>query len=188
MVAAGLGPALALAVGAAAGRLGANPIETITHVTGEWTLRLLLLTLAVTPARRLLSLPGLAPLRRTLGLLAFSYGCLHFLTWLVLDQFFDWPAILEDVGERRFVTAGFAAFLCMVPLAATSTRGMIRRLGQRWVKLHRLAYVAATLGIVHFLWLVKADLRAPLAHAALLALLLGYRVWARSGRRGLGLG
>ena len=128
--------------------LGANPIETITHVTGDWALRLLLLCLAVTPARRWLGLALLAPLRRTLGLAAFGYACLHLLTYVGLDQFFDGSALLEDVLERRFVTAGFAAFLCLLPLAVTSTRRWQRRMGRRWVSLHRLVYVAAALAAV----------------------------------------
>ena len=165
-------PLLGLIAGFLRDDLGANPIETITHVTGDWTLRFLLLCLAITPARRWLGLAVLAPLRRTLGLTAFVYACLHLLTYVGLDQFFDGSALLEDVLERRFVTAGFAAFLCLVPLAVTSTRRWQRRLGQRWVSLHRLAYAAAALGVVHYLWLTKADLRAPLLHAAILAALL----------------
>jgi sulfoxide reductase heme-binding subunit YedZ len=176
-------PAAALAVGLATDRAGADPVEAITHVTGDWALRFLLLALAVTPARRLLGWSALAPLRRTFGLTAFTYACLHLSTYVVLDHFFDWRGIVEDVAERRYVTAGFAAFLCMVPLAATSSSAMIRRLGaRRWQALHRLAYLAAALGVLHFLWLVKADLRAPLAHAAVLALLLGYRAWHRAAR------
>jgi sulfoxide reductase heme-binding subunit YedZ len=180
VVALALVPALSLAVRALAGRLGANPIETVTHVTGEWTLRLLLATLAVTPARRWLGWSALAPYRRTLGLLAFSYACLHFSTWLALDHFFDWPAIVDDVVERPYVTAGFAAFLCLVPLAITSTRGWVRRLGRRWLALHRLAYAAGALGVVHFLWLVKADLLEPLLYAAVLLGLLALRLRRRA--------
>ena len=175
-------PAAVTAVRFPLGGLGANPIEDVTHVTGEWTLRLLLLTLAVTPARRWLGWAWLAPYRRTLGLLAFAYGCLHLLTWLALDGFFDWAAIWEDIVERPFVTAGMAGFLCMLPLAVTSTRAAIRRLGRRWVTLHRLAYAAAILGVVHFLWLVKADLTAPLVHAAVLAGLLAARFGPRPRR------
>ena len=175
-------PLLALAWRAAAGGLGANPIETVTHVTGAWSLRLLLLTLAVTPARRLLGLAWLAPLRRALGLAAFSSACLHLLAFVVLEHFFDWGALFEDVLERRYVTVGFAAFLCLVPLAVTSTRGWQRRLGRRWVVLHRAVYPAAALGIARHLWLVKADLREPLIHAGILALLLASRLW-RPGRR-----
>lgn len=169
-------PALALGVRAATTGLGANPIEEITHVSGDWSLRWLLLTLAVTPARRWLGWAWAAPLRRTCGLVAFTWVCLHFLTWLVLDQALDPEAIVEDVLERRFVTAGLAGFLCLLPLAITSTRRWMRRLGQRWVVLHRLAYAAAACGIVHYLWLVKADLSLPLAYAAILAALLAARV------------
>jgi sulfoxide reductase heme-binding subunit YedZ len=165
-----------LGVAASRGGLGANPIETISHTTGEWSLRLLLLTLAVTPARRLLSLPWLAPLRRTLGLLTFLYASLHMLAYVGLDQLFDWSSLVEDVFERRYVTAGLAAWLCMLPLALTSTRASMRRLRRRWVTLHRLVYVAAVAAIVHYVWLVKADLLPPLVHAALLALLLALRV------------
>jgi sulfoxide reductase heme-binding subunit YedZ len=156
--------------------LGAEPIEVVTHTTGEWALRLLLLTLAVTPARHAFGWHGLAPFRRTLGLLAFGYACLHFATWLALEHFFAWADIWEDVAERRYVTVGFAAFLCMVPLAATSTRRAIRRLGRRWIVLHRLVYAAALGGVVHYAWLVKADLLGPALHALVLAGLLGWRV------------
>ena len=165
-----------LGVAALRGGLGANPIETISHTTGEWTLRLLLLTLAVTPARRLLSLAWLAPLRRTLGLLTFVYATLHMLAYVGLDQLFEWASLVEDFVERRYVTAGLVAWLCLLPLALTSTRASMKRLGRRWVKLHRLVYVAAVAAIVHYVWLVKADLAPPLAHAALLALLLGLRI------------
>jgi len=176
VVAAGGIPVAALCVGALRGGLGANPIETVTHVTGEWALRLLLLSLAVTPLRRLTGWSALAPLRRTLGLLAFSYATLHMLTWVGLDQFFDWQAMLEDVRERRYVLAGATAFLCLLPLALTSTRSAVRRLGRRWITLHRLVYAGAVAAIVHYVWLVKADLAAPLAYAGVLALLLGLRV------------
>jgi sulfoxide reductase heme-binding subunit YedZ len=162
--------------------LGADPVEHITHVTGEWTLRWLLVALAVTPARRLFGWRWAAPLRRTFGLAAFGYGCLHYLTYLWLEHFFEWELIVEDVLERRYVTAGFAALLCMTPLAATSTRGMARRLGKRWKTLHRLAYAAGVLGVVHFIWLVKADLLEPLVYAAVLSVLFGVRIWLRSTR------
>ena len=170
-------PLLGLGVAALIDELSANPIEQITHVTGEWALRWLLVSLAVTPARRVLGWHWAAPLRRTFGLAAFSYATLHFLTWAGLDWFFDWGAMLEDVVERRYITMGFAAFALMLPLAVTSTRGWIRRLGKRWISLHRLAYVAGIAGVVHFLWLVKADLLAPLVHAGVLAVLLGLRWW-----------
>jgi len=168
-------PLGALAARAATGGLGANPIEEISHVTGDWSLRLLLATLAVTPARRLFGWPALAPLRRTLGLASFVWVCLHLLTYVALDQFFDWSALVEDVLERRYITVGFAGFLCLLPLAVTSTRRWQKRLRRRWVQLHRLVYVAAACGVVHYLWLVKADLRTPLIHAGILALLLASR-------------
>ena len=177
LVVAALLPVAQLCLGVLRGTLGANPIETITHVTGDWTLRLLLATLAITPLRRLFGWRRLAPYRRTLGLLAFTYVSLHLLTYAALDLFFDWEAVLEDIVERPYITAGFTGFVCLLPLALTSTRGWIRRLGRRWVQLHRLIYAASLAGVVHFLWLVKADLREPLVYAAVLALLLGVRVW-----------
>ena len=177
-------PALGLALGALGGGLGANPIETVTHVTGEWTLRLLLASLAVSPLRRLLGWPALAPYRRTLGLLAFGYACLHFATYLGLDLALDLGALAEDVVERPYITVGFSGFLLLVPLAATSTRRAMRRLGRRWAHLHRLAYVACVCGVVHFLWLVKADLREPLIYAGILTALLLER-GVRLARRGL---
>ena len=175
-------PAALLVVSALTDGLGANPVEQVTHTTGDWALRFLLLSLAVTPLRRLLGWSWAAPLRRTLGLTAFGYACCHYLTYLGLEHFFDWRLIVEDVLERCYVTAGFAAFLCLVPLAVTSTRAMIRRLGRRWVSLHRLVYLAAALGVIHFLWLVKSDLREPLLYAAVLSLLLGLRLWFRLAR------
>jgi sulfoxide reductase heme-binding subunit YedZ len=179
-------PLAGLGVRAAGQALGANPIEEISHVSGDWSLRLLLATLAVTPARRWLGLAWLAPLRRTLGLCAFAWVCLHLLTWLVLDQFLDPAAILEDLTRRRYIAVGFLGFACLVPLAVTSTRGWIRRLGRRWRVLHRLAYIAAACGVVHYLWLAKADKTVPLAYAAVLGLLLASRLaWVRApDRRG----
>jgi sulfoxide reductase heme-binding subunit YedZ len=169
------------------GALGAEPIETLTHATGGWALRLLLASLAVTPLRRAFGLAALAPLRRTLGLAAFAYACLHVAVYLVLGWGFDWSAVLEDVAKRPYVTAGATAFACLLPLAATSTRAAQRRLGgARWRRLHRLAYAAAAVAVVHFLWLVKADLREPLLYAAALALLLATRLPAlRSAARGV---
>lgn len=158
--------------------LGTNPIEEVTHRTGDWTLRLLLITLTVTPARGLLGWNFLLRLRRMLGLFAFFYACLHFLTYVWLDQFFWWDEIAKDIIKRPFITVGFAAFLLLIPLAATSTRGMMKRLGRHWQPLHRLVYVSATLGVLHYLWLVKADLRRPLIYATLLATLLAYRAYA----------
>jgi methionine sulfoxide reductase heme-binding subunit len=180
-----LAPLALLGVDAWHDRLGANPIETITHVTGDWTLRFLLITLAVTPLRRLTGWNALARLRRMLGLFAFFYACLHFATWLVLDQFFHWPGIVEDIAERPFITVGFASFLLLIPLAATSTDAMVRRLGaKRWQALHRLVYAIAVGGVLHFLWLVKKDLTEPLIYAAILAVLLGYRVVVRVQKAG----
>jgi len=167
-------PLAGLIVRVAGGEL-ADPVEDITHLTGEWALRLLLASLAVTPLRRLFGWRGLAPFRRTLGLLAFGYALLHFATYVALDLGFDFAALAEDVGERLYITAGFAAFLLLLPLAITSTRGWQRRLGRRWLKLHRVVYAAGALAVLHFIWLVKADLREPLIYAALLAALLGAR-------------
>ena len=181
-IAIGTLPAASLAVWAFTDGLSANPVEQVTHVTGDWALRFLLLSLAVTPLRRLFGWSWAVPLRRTLGLTAFGYACLHYLIYLGLEHFFDWQLIVEDVLKRRYVWAGFAAFLCLVPLAVTSTRAMIRRLGRRWVSLHRLTYLAAVLGVIHFLWLVKSDLREPLLYGAILALLLGLRLWFRLAR------
>lgn len=173
-------PAAGLAAGLFTGGLGANPVEAITHSTGEWALRFLLLTLAVTPLRRLTGYGSLIRLRRMLGLFAFFYAALHLSTYVALDQFFDAAAIVKDVVKRPYITAGFLGFLLMAPLAATSTAGMIRRLGgRRWQQLHRLVYPCAIAAVVHFLWLVKADLTEPLLYAGVLTALLGYRaaVW-----------
>ncbi len=162
--------------------LGANPLEKITHTTGDWTLTLLLVTLSVTPLRKLLGIPALIKLRRMLGLFAFFYACLHFTTYIWLDKFFNLHEMLVDVAKRKFITVGFTAFVLLIPLAATSTTGWIRRLGgKRWQALHRLIYVSAIAGVIHYLWLVKADIRKPLEYGAVLALLLGYRVvlWIR---------
>ena len=157
--------------------LTANPIEYITHFTGDWTLRLIVATLAVTPLRKLLGLPVLIRYRRMIGLFAFFYGSLHFLTYLWLDKFFDLHAIVKDVGKRPFITAGFTAFACLLPLAVTSTAGWIRRLGgKRWRQLHRLVYAAAIAAVAHYFWLVKADHRLPIFYGSLVAALLGYRV------------
>ncbi|MGE0406850.1 MAG: sulfite oxidase heme-binding subunit YedZ [Candidatus Korobacteraceae bacterium] len=160
-----------------AGMLGANPIEVITRSTGTWTLVFLLITLSVTPLRKLAGVPWLIRFRRMAGLFAFFYGSLHFTTYVWLDQFFDWPGIVADIGKRPFVTAGFTAFVLMLPLALTSTQGWIRRLGgKRWQAVHRLIYASAIAGVLHYWWLVKADVRQPLVYGAVLAALLGYRV------------
>lgn len=163
--------------------LGANPIEEITHTTGEWGLRLILLSLAVTPARRWLGLSWVAPLRRTFGLAGFGYACLHLATWAVLDLGLDAQAILEDLTERPYVMAGMAAFTALLPLAATSTRASMKRLGPRWTRLHRLAYAAAALGVLHHFWLIKADYRPAIVHATILAALLGARLAWRTRQR-----
>jgi methionine sulfoxide reductase heme-binding subunit len=165
-----------LAYNAYIGDLGVNPIDFITRFTGSWTLIFLIGTLAVTPARRLTGWNDLIKLRRMLGLFAFAYASMHFATYLVLDHFFDWQAIGKDIVKRPYVTAGFTAFVIMVPLALTSTAGMIRRLGKRWQKLHRLIYVAALAGVIHFYWLVKADIRRPAQYGFFLAVLLFYRI------------
>ncbi|HHH49075.1 MAG TPA: protein-methionine-sulfoxide reductase heme-binding subunit MsrQ [Gammaproteobacteria bacterium] len=157
--------------------LGANPIETITHRTGDWTLRFLLITLTMTPLRRLMGWNGVLRLRRMLGLFAFFYACLHFLTYLVLDQFFDWDAIIRDIAKRPYITIGFSAFVLLIPLAVTSTKAMMRRLGRRWGQLHRLTYLVAIFGVIHYLWLVKADYLPPALYASVLAILLGLRLW-----------
>jgi len=152
--------------------LGANPIEHITRSTGWWTLSFLLITLSVTPLRRLTGWNWLLRLRRMLGLFSFFYVSVHFLTYVWLDQFFDWSSMLKDIAKRPFITVGFSAFVLLIPLAATSTNAMVRRLGaKRWQRLHRVVYIVATLGVLHFWWLVKKDIREPLIFAALLGLL-----------------
>ena len=163
--------------------LGANPIETINRYTGDWVLRFLMLTLAVTPLRKLTGWNALLRYRRMLGLFAFFYVCLHFLSWVWLDQFFVLADIIKDVIKRPYITVGFASFLMLIPLAATSTNAMIRRLGaKRWQQLHRLVYLIGIGGVVHFLWLVKSDISEPLVYAAILALLLGFRLWDKTRR------
>jgi methionine sulfoxide reductase heme-binding subunit len=163
--------------------LGANPIEAITHGTGDWTLRFLLITLSVTPLRKLTGQYWLINFRRMLGLFAFFYGFLHLMTYVWLDKFFDVHEMLHDIAKRRFITAGMTAFALMIPLALTSTKWAIRKLGgKRWQMLHRLIYASAAAGVIHYIWLVKADLKKPLEYAALLAALLFYRlvVWGLS--------
>ena len=164
--------------------LGANPIEFITHTTGDWTLIFLVLTLTITPARKLLRRPELIRFRRMLGLFAFFYGFLHFSTWIGLDKFFDLAEMLHDVRKRPFITAGFTGFVLMIPLAATSTAGWIRRLGgRRWQMLHRLIYASAVAGVVHYYWLVKSDVRKPVFYGTIVALLLAYRLGNRLLRK-----
>jgi len=157
--------------------LGANPVEKITHRTGDWTLRFLLLTLSVTPLRKLLNWKFMMRFRRMLGLFAFFYACLHFVTYLVFDHFFDFGEIAKDILKRPYVTVGFTGFVLLIPLAITSTNNMKKRLGKNWKRLHQLVYVIAVCGILHYLWLVKADLLQPLIYAAILLLLFGVRAW-----------
>ncbi len=171
-------PPISLGWQAFHGGLGANPIEIITHSTGQWTLIFLLLTLSITPLRRITRQYWLIGLRRMIGLFAFFYATLHFTTYIWLDKFFDTHEIVKDIYKRPFITVGFAAFTLLVPLALTSTTWSIRKLGgKNWQRLHRLIYVSAILGVIHFIWLVKADKRQPYAYGFGLAVLLGYRVW-----------
>lgn len=159
------------------GLLGANPVEVITHSTGDWTLIFLLVTLSITPLRKLTRQYWLVRFRRMFGLFAFFYVFLHFLTYIVLDQSLDVRSMLHDVVRRPFITLGFSAFVLLIPLALTSTKGWIRRLGgKRWQNLHRLIYVAAILGVIHYWWLVKADISKPREYAIVLGILLMYRV------------
>src|ERR671914_906686 len=159
--------------------LTANPIEFITRFTGSWALIILLVSLSITPLRKILGWNDLIKFRRMLGLFAFAYALLHFSTYVALDHFFDFGAIAKDIIKRPYVTAGFTAFVILVPLAVTSTAAMIRRLGKRWQQLHRLVYIAALAGVIHFYWLVKADIRRPLQYGAVLAVLLGFRLLAK---------
>jgi sulfoxide reductase heme-binding subunit YedZ len=163
--------------------LGANPVEELIHRLGKWGLNFLLITLAVTPLRRLTGKGWLLRFRRMLGLFAFFYVVMHFLTYAGLDQRFNLPVIFEDIAERPFITLGFAALLLLIPLAVTSTNGMMRRLGRRWQKLHRLVYVIAILAVVHFYWQVKLDTLEALIYAVILAVLLGYRLKGRKHDR-----
>ena len=165
------------------GRLGANPVEEIQDRFGVWALRFIMITLAVTPLRRLTGWNWLARFRRMFGLFTFFYALMHFLTWLVLDQGLLLSAILEDIIERPFITIGFVALLLLIALAATSTNGMRRRLGRRWQTLHNAAYLIALLGVWHYWWQVKKDITEPLIYAVILAVLLGARFWWRWQRR-----
>ena len=166
--------------------LGANPIEVITHSTGDWTLILILTTLSITPLRQLTRQYWLIGGRRMIGLFAFFYGCLHFLTYIWLDKFFDVHEMLKDIAKRPFITVGFSAFVLLIPLALTSTAGSIRRLGgKNWQRLHRLIYLTGILGVVHYYWLVKADKHKPLEYGFVLGVLLLYRVaiWVSQSRK-----
>jgi methionine sulfoxide reductase heme-binding subunit len=176
-----LGPLARLGWKAYNHTLGANPIEVITHSTGDWTLIFLLVTLAITPLRKLTGQLWLIRFRRMFGLFAFFYVVLHFLTYIWLDKFFDVHEMLADIAKRKFITVGFTGFVLLIPLAITSTAGWIRRLGgKRWQRLHQLIYFSAMAGAIHYLWLVKKDIHKPLEYALVLGVLLGYRivVWA----------
>jgi sulfoxide reductase heme-binding subunit YedZ len=187
--AAGLGPLAWLVWQAFFGYLGVNPIETVNRFLGDWALRFLLLSLAVTPARKVSGWSVLARFRRMIGLFAFFYACLHLSSYIGLDLFFDWHALGKDIAKRKFITVGMTGFVLLLPLAATSTDAMVRRLGgRRWRLLHKTVYVIGMLAVVHYWMMVKADIRQPLLYAALLAALLGYRLLAavqpRLGGRG----
>lgn len=158
-------------------QLGANPIEALIHQTGIWSLRLLWLTLAITPARQLFQWPQLLRFRRMLGLVTFFYLCLHLCCWLILDQGLIWATILEDVIKRPYISVGFIAFILLVPLALTSTRSAMRRMGKNWLRLHRLIYLSALLALLHFYWRIRADYLEFSLYALLLAILLGFRLW-----------
>ena len=176
-----LGPLARLGWKAYNHALGANPIEVITHSTGDWTLIFLLVTLAITPIRKLSGQLWLIRFRRMFGLFAFFYVVLHFLTYIWLDKFFDLHEMLTDIAKRKFITVGLAGFVLLIPLAITSTTGWIRCLGgKRWQRLHQLIYVSATAGVIHYWWLVKKDIHKPLEYAVVLGVLLSYRimVWA----------
>lgn len=163
--------------------LTANPIEYITHFTGDWTMRFLLISLSITPLRKLLNLPKLARYRRMLGLFAFSYGCLHFMTWFWFDKSFNLADMWADIEKRRYITVGMAGFLLILPLAITSTAGWVRRLGfVKWQRLHRAVYFACLAGVIHYYWLVKSDVRLPLMYGAILAILMLCRaaLWLES--------
>ena len=171
-------PLLFLVYYAATDDLGANPISFVTNWLGQWTFRLLLVTLALTPLRIVFGIGWPLRLRRLLGLFAFFYASLHFLVWILIDHYFNWDQMLADLVKRRYITVGMLALLLLVPLAATSTSGMVRRLGGTvWRRIHRMVYLVGVLAALHFLWLAKPGRTAPYAYAAILALLLGIRLW-----------
>jgi sulfoxide reductase heme-binding subunit YedZ len=160
----------------------ADPVEFETHLAGDWTIRFLMITLAITPLRGMLNQPLLVRYRRMFGLFAFFYGCVHFSVWIVLDKFFDWHEMGADILKRRFITVGMLGLLMMLPLAITSTAGWVRRMGfKRWQALHRLVYLSALAGVIHYYWLVKSDIREPVMYGLILLILMGYRgvVWMR---------
>lgn len=170
-----LSPFILLVLDAVNNNLGANPVEEMTHLTGEWALRFLLITLTITPLRKLTGAHWLIKLRRMFGLYAFFYAFMHFITYIWLDQYFDWIEILVDIPKRPFITVGFTAFVLLIPLALTSTNKMMRRLKKNWQRLHQLIYVIAMLGVLHFLWVVKADTFEPLVYAVILLGLFLFR-------------
>ncbi len=175
-------PLLLVATQFYTGQLGANPTDEIADASGEWTLRMLLVVLAMTPLKRLFGWGWPVRVRRMVGLFAFFYACLHLIIYLWLDQFFDWQEILLDILDRPFITVGMLAFTLLIPLAVTSNRVAVKRLGKSWKKLHRLAYVVPVLGVVHYWWLVKADVFEPLVYAMVLLVLLTFRLrFARPG-------
>ncbi len=174
-----LAPMCVLIYDAFTGGLGANPTQFLEHATGDWTLRFVAITLSITPLRKLIKQPQLIRFRRMLGLFAFFYGCLHFSVYLTFDQMFDLHGIWADIAKRRYITVGFTGFVLLIPLAVTSTAGWIRRLGgRRWAMVHRAIYATAVAGVIHYLWLVKSDIHIPLEYAAVMAILLGWRVYA----------
>lgn len=170
-------PLLCLVWGALNETLGANPVETMTRETGEWTLRFLLITLLITPARQLFNIPWLIKIRRMLGLFVFFNAVIHFLTYVWFDQFFDINEIIKDIIKRPFITVGFTAFILLIPLALTSNKAMMRRLKKNWQKLHQLIYLIAVLAVLHFIWLVKADYEQPIIYSVILLMLLSYRAY-----------
>jgi methionine sulfoxide reductase heme-binding subunit len=158
--------------------LGADPVAFVEHATGDWILRFLVITLAITPLRKILHLPQLIRFRRMMGLFAFFYACLHFSTWVGVDRGFNWPDMLQDIGKRPYITVGFTGFVLMIPLAITSTAGWIRRLGgRRWQMLHRAVYLSGIAGVIHYYWLVKSDVRKPLEYGFMIGILLAWRLW-----------
>ena len=180
------GPLFKLATTGFAPQLTANPVEYITHYTGDWVIRFLIITLCITPLRKIFNQPKLVRFRRMLGLFAFFYLCLHLATWVVLDKFFNLPEMWADVLKRRFITVGMLGFTMLLPLAITSTAGWVRRLGfARWQRLHRLVYFAVLAGVIHYYWLVKSDVRLPLMYGAMFAVLMLYRfaIWNKTPKR-----
>ena len=174
----GMLPLARLIAGFPLGWLGVNPIEFITRSTGTWTITGIAITLSITPLRKLLSWPWLIRLRRTAGLLTFFYACLHFTTYIWFDRFFDVQDIIKDIVKRPFITVGFAAFVLLIPLAATSKNSIIKKLGAKvWQRIHYLIYLIAILAVIHYWWLVKKDLTQPIIYAGVFAVLLGIRVW-----------